>query len=200
MAAVVRPPQRAEITGLILAGGAGRRVGGADKGLLPYAGEPLVSHVARRLAPQVNSLLVSANRNAAVYRQWGEVVPDGPADAPTDEPYPGPLHGILAGLRAAPTPWLAVVPCDLPHVPLDVVAQLAAVSTDHGAFAATGDRHTLVCLLPVAQRDALAELLARQERRVTAWYRACNAVPVVFDDATAFANLNTLDDLSASPS
>lgn len=187
------------VTGLILAGGRGQRMGGVDKGLQPWHGVPLVDHAVARLAPQVRELLISANRNAALYAQRTARVL---ADASDD--FPGPLAGILAGLRAARTPWLAVVPCDSPRLPLDLVARLArgvvaaggaVVQRDHGGSVLRLE--PVCCLLSTALADDLARYLEDGGRKVEGWV-ARHAAPVLFDepdDAAAFANVNTLADL-----
>ncbi len=192
-------PTAASITGLILAGGRGQRMGGVDKGLQAWRGLPLVDHALARLAPQVREVMISANRNAALYAaRTARVL----ADAADD--FPGPLAGILAGLRAARTPWLAVVPCDSPQLPPDLVARLAqgigaargaVVQRDHGA---AGLRlEPVCCLLSTALADDLARYLAEGGRKVEGWVSR-HAAPVCFDgpdDAAAFANVNTLADL-----
>jgi molybdenum cofactor guanylyltransferase len=108
------------ICGLVLAGGQGRRMGGIDKGLAPFHGRPLVAHVVERLRPQVERLLISANRNIEAYTAFGEVVTDRVAD------FAGPLAGLDAGLHACAAPLLVTVPCDAPFLPADLVARLAA--------------------------------------------------------------------------
>jgi molybdopterin-guanine dinucleotide biosynthesis protein A len=191
--------ERAALTGLVLAGGRATRMGGVDKGLQRWRGRALVDHAIERLAPQVGELVVSANRNAEAYAGRGvRVVAD---DSPD---FPGPLAGVLAGLRAARTPWLAVVPCDSPCLPGDLVARLAqgragargaVVQRDLGA---EGVRlEPVCCLLEVALADDLAGYLAAGGRKVEAWLLR-HATPVRFDrpgDAEAFANFNTLADL-----
>jgi molybdopterin-guanine dinucleotide biosynthesis protein A len=192
-------PPRDAITGLILAGGRGQRLGGVDKGLQPWHGLPLVDHALARLVPQVREVMISANRNTALYAtRAARVLPDASDD------FPGPLAGILAGLRAASTPWLAVVPCDSPQLPLDLFARLAAglgeargavVQRDHGA---AGPRlEPVCCLLSTALADDLAHYLREGGRKVEGWV-ARHATPVLFDragDASAFANVNTPADL-----
>jgi molybdopterin-guanine dinucleotide biosynthesis protein A len=193
-------PARDDIAGLILAGGLGQRLGGVDKGLQPWRGLPLVDHALARLAPQVREVAISANRNAAIYAtRVARVLADESDD------FPGPLAGILAGLRAAPAPWLAVVPCDSPRLPLDLVARLAqglggaagaVVQRDHGA---AGRRlEPVCCLLSASLADDLARYLADGGRKVEGWV-ARHAAPVLFDradDAAAFANVNTPADLA----
>lgn len=169
-------------------------MGGADKGLLNFRGQPLVAHVITRLGPQVESLLISANRSLDVYAAFGHpLVSDDQPD------YPGPLAGIAAGLAACTTDWLVCVPCDCPALPTDLVARLhaAAETTDAGmavARTAEGLQPTFqLCHRTVL--PALAAYLAAGERRVAGWCRLQNAVEVAFDDAAAFRNLNTPDDL-----
>ena len=193
-------PSRAAIAGLVLAGGRGQRLGGIDKGLQPWHGRALVDHAIARLAPQVGEVMISANRNAVDYASRGVRVL---ADARDD--FPGPLAGILAGLRAASTPWLAVVPCDSPRLPADLVERLAqgldgrsgaVVQRDLGA---AGVRlEPVCCLLSTALADDLAGYLDGGGRKVESWLSR-HATPVRFDRATdvaAFANINTPDDLA----
>ena len=182
------------ITGLILAGGAGRRMGGADKGLLDFQGRPLVAHVIERLAPQVGRLLISANRNLDIYARLGyPLVSDDQPD------YPGPLAGLAVGLAACPTDWLVCAPCDCPALPLDLVSRLLAAVTEQRALMAvpvTEDQMQptfQLChrrLLP-----ALTAYLAAGERRVSGWCRQQDAIEVAFSDINAFRNLNHPDEL-----
>jgi molybdopterin-guanine dinucleotide biosynthesis protein A len=188
-------PAREDITGLILAGGRGQRLGGVDKGLQPWRGRALVDHAIARLAPQVRELMISANRNEATYASRGARVL---ADASDD--FPGPLAGILAGLRACATPWLAVVPCDSPQLPTDLVDRLArGVGEKRGAVVRRGERlEPVCCLLSAALADDLERYLAEGGRKVEGWV-ARHAAPVPFDrfdDGASFANINTPDDLA----
>lgn len=190
-------PRREEITGLVLAGGRAARMGGVDKGLVEFGGRTLVERVIERLAPQVGSLMISANRNIDAYRALGFPVLLDAADGL--EPFPGPLAGLLAGLRAAKTPWLAAVPCDAPFLPLDLVRRLlASLGSSRAAMASVGDRaEPLFCLLHVGLADPLASALANGERRAETWLRGVGAAPAVFLQPEAFANLNTLQELRA---
>lgn len=178
------------ITGLILAGGAGRRMGGADKGLLKYRGQPLIRLAINRLAPQVDQLLISANRNLETYRELGyPVLSDAEAD------FPGPLAGLLAGLEACTTPWLMCVPCDGPEFPPDLVARLMEAAET--ALAPMAVARTAAGLQPTFQLchrrtlPALRAYLASGERRVSAWCRQQGACEVMFDNAAAFSNFNS---------
>ena len=193
------PPSREAISGLVLAGGRGQRLGGVDKGLQPWQGRPLVDHAIARLAPQVCTVMISANRNAADYASRGTRVL---ADAQGG--FSGPLAGMLAGLRAVSTPWLVVVPCDSPCLPPDLVQRLASgLAGAPGAVVqrAHGDGvlrlEPVCCLLSSALADDLASYLAEGGRKVEGWLSR-HATPVLFDrpeDAAAFANINTLADL-----
>jgi molybdopterin-guanine dinucleotide biosynthesis protein A len=194
-------PAPAQITGLVLAGGRGSRMGGVDKGLQPLRGEPLARIALARLAPQVGALLVSANRHLDRYAAFGA-----PVVRDSDPDFPGPLAGIAAGLQGARTPWLATVPCDAPFFPADLVARLAEAIAASGASigyaASVGEdgrarRHPVCALLRCALADDLRRALDAGERKVGAWYARHMAVEVTFDDEAAFYNVNTLPDLQA---
>lgn len=172
-------------------------MGGLDKGLVEFAGKPLAAHVLARLAPQVGALLISANRNLDRYAALGVPVV---TDPPEHESFAGPLAGIRAALAAMRTPWLAVVPCDTPNVPLDLVERLAAgLDGARASVAVAGGRtHGLCCLLHSTLRVSLDAALARGERRVAAWLRSVGAQTVEFADADAFVNFNASADLHAA--
>jgi molybdopterin-guanine dinucleotide biosynthesis protein A len=198
--AVLEPLPRTDITGLVLAGGRGSRMGGVDKGLQPWQGQPLVQHALQRLAPQVGPLMVNANRNLDAYRAFG--VPVWPDEMPD---HPGPLAGFLAGLQHCRTPWLVTVPCDSPRFPADLVRRLADALQHAGAdlaLAATreGDRlqpQPVFCLLRTSLRDDLRAFLHQGGRKIDAWTGRQRQVVVAFDDAGAFFNANTPEDLRA---
>lgn len=186
------------VTGLILAGGLGRRMGGMDKGLAQFQGQPLVAHVRARLAPQVAAVQVNANRNPEAYAALGL-----PVVADRLGGFPGPLAGLEAGLAAADEarPWVATCPCDAPFLPLDLVARLLAAAQAARvplAVARLAGRLQPVFLL--ARRElapSLAAYLARGERRAEAWVLGERHVAVDFDDQpAAFANLNTQAELA----
>ncbi len=181
-----------ELTGMILAGGQGRRMGGLDKGLVPFAGRPLVAHVRDRLLGRVAEVLINANRHRDAY---GELADRVIADA--EEGFQGPLMGIYSGLRAASTPWLVVLPCDTPALPGDLVARLVAgLGEADIAVADDGERlHPVVALIRTELADDLAAALASGERKIDRWYarHAWRRVDVS-DCPDAFANLNTDDE------
>lgn len=184
------------ISGVILAGGLGRRMGGTDKGLQVLRGRPLVAWVAERLAPQVDELLINANQNADRYAALGyRVEPDRIPD------FAGPLAGLHAALSVAAHPLVVTVPCDSPFLPADLVARLHAALTAHGAdlaIARTADRlHPVFSLCRRALLPSLGDYLVRGERKVERWCASVNAVEVAFDDVPqAFENINTREELA----
>lgn len=191
-------PERAQITGIVLAGGQGRRMGGVDKGLVVLDGRPLVAHVTERLAPQVGTLLINANQNAERYAALGyAVVPDAVGG------FAGPLAGLHAGMMAAATPYVVTAPCDSPFLPHDLVSRLAAAldRANAGLAAArTFDQpHPVFALVRVTMLPHLADFLAGGGRKIDAWYATFANVEVPFDDeAAAFRNINTAAELAAS--
>jgi molybdopterin-guanine dinucleotide biosynthesis protein A len=192
----LRDPPR--ITGLILAGGQGRRMGGVDKGLQPLRGRPLVAWVLDRLRPQVTEVLINANQNQAAYARLGcRVIGDEIGG------FAGPLAGLHAGLRANVHPFLVTVPCDSPFLPEDLVRRLhAALVAQHAdlAVAKTGDQaHPVFSLVRESLAGHLGAFLESGGRKIDAWYASLEVVEVSFDDeAEAFANINTRAELDAA--
>jgi molybdopterin-guanine dinucleotide biosynthesis protein A len=192
-----------DITGLILAGGRATRMGGVDKGLQNHAGMPLALHAMLRLGPQVGQVLINANRNLAAYESMGAAVwPDALSD------FPGPLAGFLAGLEHCETPWLVTVPCDTPHFPTDLVARLAQAAQEADAEVAMAATRELddsgqmrvqvqpvFCLLRASLLESLVRFTASGQRKIDKWTAQHRTVEVLFDDADAFFNANTLDEL-----
>jgi molybdenum cofactor guanylyltransferase len=185
------------ITGVILAGGQGRRMGGVDKGLRPLRGRAMVEWVLDRFAPQVDRVLVNANQNLDVYAKFGHrVIPDRIGG------FAGPLAGLQRGLSEAADPLVATAPCDTPFLPQDLVARLrSALDKDSAqlAVARTGDQpHPVFC---VCRRDVLPHLTQFLEsggRKIDAWYATLKVVEVLFDDQPdAFSNINTQAELDA---
>jgi molybdopterin-guanine dinucleotide biosynthesis protein A len=192
---------RDDITGLILAGGRGSRMGGVDKGLQLHRGQPLAAHALERLRPQVGPLMLNANRNLETYRGMG--VPLWPDEVPD---YPGPLAGMLAGLAHCKTSLMATVPCDTPNFPLDLVARLAsglerAEADIAVAYTRTGEElfpQPVFCLMKTSLKDALAAFIAAGERKTGFFARGQRNTRVVFDDDAEFFNINTLTELEQS--
>ena len=202
-----------DITGLILAGGRGSRMGGVDKGLQGFNGIPLALHTLLRLQMQsagpLAHVMINANRNLAAYEAFGASVwPDVLAD------FAGPLAGFLTGLERCETPYLLTVPCDTPLFPLDLVDRLASAMNAHDADIAMvaapesdGQGNTKVrakpvfCLLRVELLESLAEFTQSGGRKIDAWTAQHATALVPFDQATddprAFFNANTLAELQS---
>lgn len=188
-----RPP----ITGVILAGGQGRRMGSVDKGLQLLRGKPMVAWVVERLRPQVAEILINANNNIGEYQAFGyRVVPDAIGG------YAGPLAGLQRGLTEARHPLVATVPCDSPFLPDDLIARLLAALESAGAdiaVAKTGEQpHPVFCLCRRTALPGLEAFLAAGGRKIDAWYARLRVVEVAFDDVpAAFSNINTVAELQA---
>ena len=184
------------VTGVILAGGQGSRMGGIDKGLRDFRGRPLVGHAIERLAPQVDDLLVNANRNPEAYARFGY-----PVIADEIAGFAGPLAGFERGLAHARGDLVVTAPCDSPFLPMDLVERLRA-ALDAGnadlAVAKTGDQaHPVFSLMRRSVHASLRDFLAGGERKIDRWYASLAVVEVAFDDQPeAFLNINTLAELS----
>jgi molybdenum cofactor guanylyltransferase len=187
---------RQQITGVVLAGGLGRRMGGVDKGLQELRGRPLAAWVIERLAPQVGRLLINANQNGERYAAFGH-----PVVADAIAGFAGPLAGLHAALSAAKTPFVATAPCDSPFLPMDLVSRLlAALNAEKAAIAVarTGDQpHPVFCLCRCDVLPHLTAYLVAGERKFERWYATLASVEVAFDDQPeAFANINTREELA----
>jgi molybdopterin-guanine dinucleotide biosynthesis protein A len=191
---------KADITGVVFAGGQGRRMGSVDKGLVELDGRALVAHVIERLAPQVGALIINANQNRDRYSTFGhpvvaDVIPD----------FAGPLAGLHAGMTAATTPYVATSPCDSPFLPDDLVARLAtafdARSIDIAVARTFAQPHPVFSLVRRAVAPHLEAFLRGGGRKIDAWYASLRIVEVQFDDeADAFRNINTAAELAANAS
>lgn len=181
------------VTGIVLAGGQGRRMGGVDKGLQPLRGRPMVAWAIERLAPQVDEILLNANQNSEAYARFGyRVVPDALGG------FAGPLAGLHAGLQAASQPLVVTVPCDSPFLPLDLVDRLkSSLGKSDLAVAKTGNQaHPVFALVRRCVLPHLEAYLAGGGRKIDAWYATLAVVEVFFDDQPdAFRNINTVDEL-----
>lgn len=190
------PPQ--DITGLLLAGGRGTRMGGGDKGLQSYLGMPLALHGVLRLQRQVGSVMISANRNLAAYEAMGVAV--WPDAVPGLD---GPLAGLLTGLERCETPWLLAVPCDAPDFPDDLAERLARSLAADGAdiaLAAVREQDGLrlrpeFCLLRAMLMEDLMAALQAGERDIERWTTRHRRVAVEFEDPGAFLDANTPQEL-----
>ncbi|HJU22269.1 MAG TPA: molybdenum cofactor guanylyltransferase MobA [Casimicrobiaceae bacterium] len=189
---------RADITGIVLAGGRGRRMGNVDKGFVEFAGRPLVAHVVERLAPQVRTIVINANRNADRYAEFGY-----PVIADAIGGFAGPLAGLHAGLSATKTPFVVTSPCDSPFLPRDLVARLAAAYDANEvdiAVARTREQpHPVFALVRCSVLPHLARFLQDGGRKIDAWYASLPLAEVAFDDEEdAFRNINTQAELAQS--
>ncbi len=184
------------ITGLVLAGGMGRRMESRDKGLVEFRGKPMVAHVIERLAPQVDSLIINANRSLSEYGAFGLPVISDEVGG-----FAGPLAGLHAGLKACTTPFIVTAPCDSPFLPADLVARLFEALQDNIAelaVAKTGDQaQPVFALYSASLLPSLTQFLASGGRKIDAWYLTHRVVEVLFTDESAFANINTIAELQA---
>jgi molybdenum cofactor guanylyltransferase len=192
-----------DITGVILAGGRGSRMGGVDKGLQNFNGMPMALHTLMRLAPQVGEAMINANRNLGAYESFGVPVwPDVLAD------YAGPLAGFLTALERCETPWMVTVPCDTPMFPQDLVGRLARAAHDQDAeiaMAAAREEdgqlrnQPVFCLLRVDLLESLVKFTHGGGRKIDAWTALHKTSVVPFnapgDNPRAFFNANTLAEL-----
>ena len=188
------PYRREAVTGLVLAGGLGRRMGGEDKGLVELAGRPMVEHVLDALRPQVGTVLINANRNRDRYAAYGH-----PVIADSLEGYMGPLAGVLSALQHLKTEFLVTAPCDAPLVAPDLVRRLHAACVAAGAdvvVATDGHRQQPVfLLLRAGVAPALEAYLAGGGRKIDAWFGQVRLAEADFSDATdTFVNVNDPDE------
>ena len=187
-----------DISGLILAGGLSTRMGGRDKGLQLLEGRPMITHIIERLQPQVGPLLINANQNQEAYELFSL-----PIIADVISNFVGPLAGLHAGLSHCTTPYLLSVPCDCPFFPTDLASRLSDALMSSGADVAYAvminqnqtEHHPVFCLLKRGVIVGLAEYLSEGGRKVLTWMSSQAHVQVVFDDHSAFLNINTPDDL-----
>ena len=188
------PYPRDSITGLVLAGGLGRRMGGEDKGLVPLAGRPMVAHVLDALRPQVGTVVVNANRNQERYAAFGH-----PVIADAVDGYLGPLAGVLTALQHCATEFLVTAPCDAPLIAPDLVARLYAAAVTTGADLAVASdgqrRQPVFLLLRASLAPSLEAYLAGGDRKVDLWFGQLRVAEADFSDAPdTFLNVNDPDE------
>lgn len=180
-----------QVTAVVLAGGRATRMGGVDKGLVAYEGQRLIDHVLARIAPQVDHVIINANRNLDTYRDLGlTVVMD------ANQLFDGPLAGMQAGLHHATTDWLMSVPCDAPLLPLDVVQRLYAAAhqekTQMAVARSASGTHPVICLMHRSLQESLNAFLASGQRKVSAWQAQHHPAFADFEEEQAFTNINQL--------
>lgn len=196
---------RALVTGVVLAGGRGTRMGGVDKGLQLYGNTPLAQHALRRLQAQVGTVLINANRNLAQYQSFAV-----PVVSDTVPDFAGPLAGFVTAMAHCQTPYLVTVPCDTPQFPLDLVARLGQAMAQQDADVAMASaletqadgtsawyRQPVFCLLKVALLPSLQAFVVDGGRKIGAWTAQQHTVQAQFEEPGAFANVNTLAQLQA---
>ena len=188
-----------QITGLILAGGRAQRMGGIDKGLIPFHGKPLIESAIARFQNQVSSIIINANRNITKYAAYGyPVMMDETPD------FSGPLAGFSAGLKVCQTPFLLTSPCDSPLLPIDLASRLAKemVAGDYQLVYASSKEsdgkvwaQPVFCLMRTNLQESLGGFLQKGDLKIDRWFKELHSSTVVFDDAQAFANVNTPEEL-----
>ena len=182
------------VTGLVLAGGLGRRMGGQDKGMVTLAGRPMVEHVLAALRPQVREVWINANRNKDRYGAYGHLVIEDSVAG-----YLGPLAGVLSALERLESGFLLTVPCDAPLLAPDLAARMHAACLAAGAdlaVAADAERqHPVFLLLRAGLAPDLAAYLDGGGRKIDAWFERVRTVEVAFaDEPETFVNVNDPDE------
>jgi len=190
-----------DITGLILAGGRAQRMGGIDKGLIPFHGKPLIESAIAKLKSQTQSLIINANRNITKYASYGyPVIMDETPD------FSGPLAGFSVGLKACKTPYLLTSPCDSPLLPSNL-AELLAAEMEQGNFdlvyasskEADGKvwAQPVFCLMRANLHEPLANFLLKGDLKIDHWFKELHSSTVIFEDPRFFANVNTPEELKS---
>ena len=188
-------PGKDNITAVVLAGGRGRRLGGQDKGLMELDGRPMIEHILNLVTPQVNAVIINANRNQQVYADSGHPVI---SDNMTD--YQGPLAGFAAALAATDTDYIMTLPCDGPYVPADLASRLSAAIIENDAELAVahdGQRmQPVYALIPRSLLGSLQDFLDAGDRKIDLCYARHDTALADFSDVIdTFFNINTDDDL-----
>ncbi|QWD84870.1 molybdenum cofactor guanylyltransferase [Polynucleobacter asymbioticus] len=190
-----------QITGLILAGGRAQRMGGIDKGLIPFHGKALIESAISRLKPQVSTILINANRSITKYSHYGyPVLMDETPD------FSGPLAGFSVGLKHCKTPYLLTSPCDSPLLPIDLAIRMATQLEDHDlelVFASSKEddgkiwSQPVFCLMKSGLKNSLDAFLSKGDLKIDRWFKELRSGTVVFENPQAFANVNTPEELAA---
>lgn len=190
-----------DITGLILAGGRAQRMGGIDKGLIPFHDKPLIESAIAKLKPQTQSIIINANRNLTKYAGYGyPVIMDETPD------FSGPLAGFLVGLKACKTPYLLTAPCDSPLLPNNLAQNLSAEMEREDfqlVYASSKEADGKVwaqpvfCLMRANLQDSLASFLLKGDLKIDRWFKELRSSTVIFDDPQVFANVNTPEELKS---
>jgi molybdenum cofactor guanylyltransferase len=187
-----KPKNSKLYSGIILAGGKGKRVGGEDKGLLEYKNKPLIEHVIDAVRPQVDDIVISANRNIERYKYYSKkVISD------DSEHYPGPLAGIAAALPHCSHEWILVVPCDTPFLPCDIIDKLLFNRADNTLYIAESkNKLQPVMLMHQTLHDSIDRSLREGQLRLMFWVSSHQPEIIIFQDEKAFKNFNNTDDFN----
>ncbi len=185
------------ITGIILAGGRARRMGGQDKGLIQLARKPMIEYVINAIDPQVDAIIINANRNQADYEKYGF-----PVVADQIEGYCGPLAGMASGLQAAKTPFVVTVPCDSPLIPDDLVQKLYSTLQDEDAEICTplsnGRLQPVFTLMKSELLPSMLDFLNNGERKIDKWFEKHRlAIADFSEQPETFININSAEELAA---
>lgn len=186
---------RESVSCILLAGGEGKRMGGSDKGLVPFLGIPLVQHVIARIRPQVKTIIINANRNLETYAHYGLAMVKDHYAVPC-----GPLAGFAAGMEVAKTPYVITTPCDSPLIPSNLVARLSIAreenKVDLTVVETDGKMQPVFSLIKVSLLDSLLRFIETGGRKIDRWYEQIDYASVDFsEDRDCFRNINTLEDL-----
>lgn len=196
--------QQSEITGLILAGGRGMRMGQVNKGLQELNGKTMVAHVIEKLLPQVGTILINANQDQDRYAQYGF-----PVIADTIADYAGPLAGLESALSICQTKYLLSTPCDSPFLPSDLASRLASAMIREGSQLAVPVTYEHVegelkkqiqpvfCMLERNLHESLADFLKNGGRKISDWFDQLQVSELVFENHHEFSNINTKAELAA---
>lgn len=182
-----------QVSGIILAGGEGKRVGGIDKGLLEYRGKPLIEHVIEKITPQVDDIVISANRNTKQYQRYSEkVIADETAQ------YLGPLAGIYAALPHCRHDRVLIVACDTPFLPTDIIDKFNRSKPEtHLHIATSNNRLQLVMMLHKNLHRSIGQALIDGQLRLMQWVKSQQPEMVEFEDESAFRNFNNNDEFDS---
>lgn len=189
---------------IVLAGGEGKRMDGQDKGFVLYKNKPLIESVIHKVKPQVNNIIISANRNIGRYEKLGHlVISDLPATGKVSNIYQGPLAGIAAALPFCTSEWVFIIACDMPLISDDIVSQLTnALSYDNDVeaksivIAEVNGKFQLAILLNKNTLSSIKRALKNNQLKLMQWIKSNSIKTIKFSDRDTFKNLNYFKDLS----
>ena len=179
-----------KISCIILAGGEGKRVGGVDKGLLEYKNRPLIEYIINTIRPQVDDIVISANRNHDRYKQYSsKVVSD------KSEKYLGPMAGIDAALPHCKHDWVLIIACDTPLLAADIIDKFLQTKTDSKLYIAeSNNKMQLLLLLHRSLHSSIKRALSENQLRLMRWAKSQQPEIVIFHAVAAFKNFNNSKD------